>query len=108
MIFYFPLFWTWVFIKLVIYRPKVVHAFDLDTVLPCYIYKKLFRKKLVFDIVDRYAITFYISPWNRQLPSENVSSGTSSNSTGLRSGATPAITAMLETPFASQGTLIAI
>jgi glycosyltransferase involved in cell wall biosynthesis len=58
MILYFPLFWTWVFINLAICRPKVVHAFDLDTVLPCYIYKKLFRKKLVFDIVDRYAMTF--------------------------------------------------
>jgi glycosyltransferase involved in cell wall biosynthesis len=58
MILYFPLFWTWIFINLVIYRPKVVHAFDLDTILPCYIYKKLFRKKLVFDIVDRYAMTF--------------------------------------------------
>ena len=57
-ILYFPLFWSWVFVNLVIYRPKVVHAFDLDTVLPCYIYKKLFRKKLVFDIVDRYAMTF--------------------------------------------------
>jgi glycosyltransferase involved in cell wall biosynthesis len=58
LIFYFPLFWTWVFINLVIFRPRIVHAFDLDTILPCYIYKKLFRKKLVFDIVDRYAMTF--------------------------------------------------
>jgi glycosyltransferase involved in cell wall biosynthesis len=58
MILHFPLFWSWVFVNLVIYRPKVVHAFDLDTVLPCYIYKKIFRKKLVFDIVDRYAMTF--------------------------------------------------
>jgi glycosyltransferase involved in cell wall biosynthesis len=58
MILYLPLFWSWVFINLVTYRPKVVHAFDLDTVLPCYIYKKLFRKKLIFHIVDRYAMTF--------------------------------------------------
>jgi len=58
MIFYLPLFWSWVFMNLVIYRPKVVHAFDLDTVLPCYIYKKLFRKKLIFDIVDRLGMTF--------------------------------------------------
>lgn len=58
MILYLPLFWSWVFFNLVIYRPKIVHAFDLDTVLPCYIYKKLFRKKLIFDIVDRYAMTY--------------------------------------------------
>ena len=58
MVIYFPLFWSWVLYNLVIYRPKVVHAFDLDTVLPCYIYKILFRKKLVFDIVDRYAMSF--------------------------------------------------
>jgi glycosyltransferase involved in cell wall biosynthesis len=30
----------------------------LDSVLPCYIYKILFRKKLVFDVFDRYAMTF--------------------------------------------------
>jgi glycosyltransferase involved in cell wall biosynthesis len=56
MLIYFSLFWTWIFVKLIIYRPKVVHAFDLDTVIPCYIYKKLFRKRLVFEIVDRYAM----------------------------------------------------
>jgi hypothetical protein len=58
LLFYFPLFWAWVFINLVINRPKVVHACDLDTVIPCYIYKKIFRKKMVFEIVDRYAMTF--------------------------------------------------
>ena len=46
MIIYLPLFWSWVFVKLVVYRPKIVHAFDLDTVLPCYIYKRLFQKKI--------------------------------------------------------------
>jgi len=56
MLTYFSLFWTWVFAKLVIYRPKVVHSIDLDTVLPCFIYKKIFRKKLVFEVVDRYAM----------------------------------------------------
>jgi len=49
---------TWVFVNLIIFRPKVVHAFDLDTVLPCYIYKRLFGKKLIFEIVDRYGMTF--------------------------------------------------
>ena len=55
---FFPLFWSWVFINLLIYRPKVVHACDLDVILPCYVYKKIFRRKLVFDIFDRYAMVF--------------------------------------------------
>lgn len=58
LLFFFPLFWIWVFVTLIIHRPKIVHACDLDAVLPCYIYAKLFRKKLVFEIVDRYAMTF--------------------------------------------------
>jgi len=53
---FFPPFWMWVFVKLLIYRPKVIHACDLDTLLPCYVYKILFRKKLVFDVFDRYAM----------------------------------------------------
>ena len=56
-----PLFWFWIFVNLTIVRPKVVHACDLDTVVPCYIYKILFRKKLVFDVCDRFAMA-YISP----------------------------------------------
>jgi glycosyltransferase involved in cell wall biosynthesis len=55
---FFPLFWSWLVIELFISRPAVVHACDLDTVIPCYIYKKIFRKKLVFDIFDRYAMVF--------------------------------------------------
>jgi len=55
---FFPTFWIWVFLKLLVYRPNVIHACDLDSVLPCYIYKVLFRKRLVFDVFDRYAITF--------------------------------------------------
>ena len=50
-----PIFWTWIFIKLCIHRPKIVHACNLDTVFPCHIYKVLFRKKLIFDILDRFA-----------------------------------------------------
>jgi glycosyltransferase involved in cell wall biosynthesis len=58
LLFFAPPFWTWVFIKLLANRPNVVHACDLDSVLPCYIYKILLRKKLVFDVFDRYAMTF--------------------------------------------------
>ena len=55
---FFPPFWIWVFLKLLVYRPDVIHACDLDSVLPCLIYKVLFRKRLIFDVFDRYAITF--------------------------------------------------
>jgi glycosyltransferase involved in cell wall biosynthesis len=55
---FFPPFWMWVFIKLLLIRPNVVHACDLDSILPCYMYKILFKKKLVFDVFDRYAMTF--------------------------------------------------
>jgi glycosyltransferase involved in cell wall biosynthesis len=53
---FYPPFWTWVLIKLLIRGPKIIHACDLDSILPCYIYKILFGKKLVFDIFDRYAM----------------------------------------------------
>jgi glycosyltransferase involved in cell wall biosynthesis len=56
LIIFCPPFWTWVFIKLLESRPKVVHACDLDSIIPCYLYKILFRKKLVFDVFDRYAM----------------------------------------------------
>lgn len=55
---YFPIFWIWVFYKLCVYDPKIIHACDLATILPCFIYKVLFRRKLVFDILDRYGMTY--------------------------------------------------
>ena len=55
---YFPIFWVWVFFKLCVHKPRIVHACDLATVLPCYIYKLLFRRKLVFDVLDRYSMTY--------------------------------------------------
>ena len=55
---YFPFFWTWVFIMLLIYRPKAIHACDLGTVAPCYLFRILFRRKLVFDVFDRYAMAY--------------------------------------------------
>ena len=62
---YLPLFWIWVFLNLCRIRPKCVHACDLSTVVPCYLYKVLFRKRLVFDIFDRYAMAFI--PRNRNI-----------------------------------------
>lgn len=61
LIIYFPIFWTWVLTKLIVDRPQVVHACDVDTVLPCYIYKMIFRKKIIFEVFDRYAMTFISS-----------------------------------------------
>jgi glycosyltransferase involved in cell wall biosynthesis len=55
---YFPIFWIWIFLKLCFHRPKCIHACDLATILPCFIYKVLFRKRLVFDILDRYGMTY--------------------------------------------------
>ena len=56
LIVFFPPFWMWIFVKLLRNRPRVVYACDLDTFLPCYIYKLLFRKKLIFDVFDRYGM----------------------------------------------------
>jgi glycosyltransferase involved in cell wall biosynthesis len=61
MIPYYLAYWAWIFINLTMAKPKVVHACDLDSVIPCYIYKIIFRKKLVFDVCDRFAMA-YISP----------------------------------------------
>lgn len=55
---FFPLFWIWTLIKLLIFRPDVIYACDLDSILPCYVYKILFQKRLVFDLFDRYAMAF--------------------------------------------------
>lgn len=52
---YLPIFWTWIFLKLVQFRPRVVHSCDFDTLLPSYVYKLIFRRKLVFDVFDRYS-----------------------------------------------------
>ena len=52
---YLPIFWTWIILKLLQSRPKIVHACDLDTLIPSYVYKLIFRRKLVFDVFDRYS-----------------------------------------------------
>ena len=63
---YLPLFWIWIFFNLIREWPSVVHACDLDLILPCYIYKLIFRKKLVFDVFDRYAMT-HVPPKHKRL-----------------------------------------
>ncbi len=63
--YYFPIFWMWVFMKLCSDRHKIVHACDLATILPCYLYKVLFRKNLIFDVVDRYSMTYVPKKGNK-------------------------------------------
>jgi len=60
LVLYYPLLWTWILLKLLKYRPKVVHAIDLDVLIPCSIYKIILRKKLVYDVHDR--IGGYVPP----------------------------------------------
>lgn len=55
---YYPLFWIWIFCNLLIYKPKFVHACDLDSLIPSYVFRILFSIKLVFDSFDRYAMAF--------------------------------------------------
>src|SRR5688500_6101458 len=57
---YLPIFWTWVIVRLISYRPKVVHACDLEAMPPCSIYKKIFgeKTKLIFDVFDRQAMAY--------------------------------------------------
>jgi glycosyltransferase involved in cell wall biosynthesis len=69
---FLSLFWIWVFIRLLISRPKIVHSCDLDTMLPCYLYKKLFRKKILFEVIDRYAM-LYVPPKFKRLYSLGIS-----------------------------------
>ncbi len=56
LVFYFPIFWTWILLQLFYLRPQIVHACDLDTVVPCFIYKLMLRRKLIFEVFDRYAM----------------------------------------------------
>jgi glycosyltransferase involved in cell wall biosynthesis len=54
LILYYPFFWAWVLFRLLKGRPNVVHSIDLDTLIPCALYKLIFRKKLIYDVHDRF------------------------------------------------------
>ncbi|MPZ07154.1 MAG: glycosyltransferase [Nitrososphaeraceae archaeon] len=63
---YFPLYWIWVLYQLLfVFRPKAVHACDLDSAIPAFLYKVISRSKLVFDVCDRYAMTYIPTKFNR-------------------------------------------
>jgi glycosyltransferase involved in cell wall biosynthesis len=55
---FYPLFWTWIFINLMKYRPRVVHSCDFDCLLPCLLYRPFLQAKVVFDSFDKYAMAF--------------------------------------------------
>jgi glycosyltransferase involved in cell wall biosynthesis len=55
---FYPIFWLWITFNLFAYRPKYVHACDLDGMIPCYFYRIIFRRTLIFDSFDRYAMAF--------------------------------------------------
>ena len=64
LVFYYPLFWVWVFINLIIYRPRIVYSCNLDTLIPSYVFRILFPAKLVFDSFDKYAMAFIPSKYH--------------------------------------------
>jgi glycosyltransferase involved in cell wall biosynthesis len=54
---YYPLFWLWVLSKLLRMHPAVVHADNLDSVVPALLYRLLRpRTKVLFDVSDSYAM----------------------------------------------------
>jgi glycosyltransferase involved in cell wall biosynthesis len=61
------LFNLWLIFKLFKENPDIVHSCDFDTVLPAIFFKKIKRKKLVYDIFDFYAESRYVGPLYRVL-----------------------------------------
>jgi glycosyltransferase involved in cell wall biosynthesis len=54
LLFHLPFWWLYEFLYLIRKKPEIVHACDFDTAIPAVFYKKLQRKKLVYDIFDIY------------------------------------------------------
>lgn len=51
-----PIFILWSLVYLIVISPDVVHATDLDSAIPAYLYKQIARRtSFVFDVFDRYA-----------------------------------------------------
>lgn len=54
---YYPIFWLWVLSKLIKTHPKIVHACDLDSILPALLYRLLIGgTKVIFDVFDNYGL----------------------------------------------------
>lgn len=63
---YYPLFWIWILKNLIIYRPRIVHACDLECLIPSLLYKLISPSKVIFDNFDRFAMAF-VPPKHRLL-----------------------------------------
>lgn len=55
---FLPIYQVWVFLNLLMHNPQAVHACDLDGAIPSYIFKMGSRRKMVFDVFDRYGLGF--------------------------------------------------
>jgi glycosyltransferase involved in cell wall biosynthesis len=53
--FYLPLWWIYIFFFLLKDDSKIMHANDLDTIIPAFLIKIIKRKKLYYTIYDFYA-----------------------------------------------------
>ncbi|NKQ39272.1 MAG: glycosyltransferase family 4 protein [Methanosarcinales archaeon] len=54
-VFYYPIWWIYIFFFLMREKYDVIHACDLDTLLPAIIVKIIKKKKLCYTIYDFYA-----------------------------------------------------
>lgn len=53
---YLPIFWIWVLLQLFSRRPDIVHSFDVDAMVPAYIYRSLTHtSRIIFDVCDRFS-----------------------------------------------------
>ncbi|MEM2507523.1 MAG: glycosyltransferase, partial [Nitrososphaeria archaeon] len=63
-VFYLPLlwpfFWSWIIVNIVSAKPKIIHACNLDALIPSWISRLLFFKKpkIVFDSFDKFSLAF--------------------------------------------------
>ena len=65
-VFYYPIFWIWIFNKIISLRPGVIHACNLDSALIAYLCWKLgLCGKFVFDIFDTFM--FFVSHSNKRV-----------------------------------------
>lgn len=59
---YWPFFWIWVLINIILVRPHIIHACNLDSgVLGYFCWKLRLCRRFVFDLHDSFAFS-YISP----------------------------------------------
>jgi glycosyltransferase involved in cell wall biosynthesis len=63
-ILYYPIFWIWVIINLVMMKPDIVHACDFDALIPARIFRLFNRCRIVFDNFDKFAMAFI--PMNKR------------------------------------------